>query len=83
METDGKGRGEYQDGKGSDWFRLVIREPRECVSWIRRWRDCSRDLRWSGAGVVISIALWFGFEISTGRLLPQSGGDRGFEDWWC
>lgn len=47
---------DYQDGNGSLWFRLVINEPREWVSWMRRWRDCSRVLRWSWVGGVI---LWF------------------------
>lgn len=38
-------------------FRLVINEPSEWVSWIRRWRDCSRVLRVSCEGVVISYRL--------------------------
>lgn len=43
----------HHDGNGSNWFRLVIREPSEWVSWTRRWRDCSRVFIWSGDGVVI------------------------------
>lgn len=49
----------HHEGNGSDWFRLVIREPSEWVSWTRRWRDCSRVLIWSGDGVVIFFFLPF------------------------
>lgn len=43
----------YHEGSGSLVCRLATREPRECVSWTSRWRDCSRALIWSGVGVVI------------------------------
>lgn len=52
MRSFGVGEG-YHEGRGSWVFRLFIKEPREWVSWIRRWRDCSRALRVSWEGVVI------------------------------
>lgn len=45
----------YHDGSGSVVFRLAISEPSEWVSWIRRWRDCSRVLRASCEGAVIVV----------------------------
>lgn len=46
----------YQGGRGSLWFRLPMSEPSERVNWMRRWRDCSRTLIWSGVGVAILMA---------------------------
>lgn len=51
---EGEG-GRYHGGSGSLWLRLLIREPSEWVSWMRRWRDCSRVLSWSWVGVVILL----------------------------
>lgn len=51
---------EYQDGRGSLWFKLAMREASEWVSWTRRWRDCSRALIWSLVGVDILYYLIWG-----------------------
>lgn len=49
----------YHEGSGSLVCRLATREPRECVSWTSRWRDCSRALIWSGEGVDIFFFFFF------------------------
>lgn len=51
----------YHEGSGSLVFKLVTRELKECVSWTRRWRDCSRALTSSWVGEVILLVAYLGF----------------------
>lgn len=69
----------YHCGRGSLWFRLAIREPRERVSWTSRWRDCSRTFIWSWLRVDI-VGLrgcsggWYELEFDEVKMLEAFGG---------